>query len=95
MFLGDIDHRWRSVNHLVRILREQSRETGNERADRCRFEESTRTTSMDLDKGFESSQGGNHNLLLGRDELHDPRSLGLGEEHLEKATGIEVETHPR
>ena len=41
MFLGNIDHRWRGVNHLVRILSEQSLETGDERADPCRFEEST------------------------------------------------------
>ena len=94
MLLGNIDHRWRGVNHLVRILPEESLETGDERADRRRFEESARTTSMDLDKGFESSQGGNHNLLLGGDELHDPRGLGLREEHLEKAARIEVETHP-
>ena len=94
MPLGHIDHRGRGVSHLVRILPEQSFETGDERTDRCRFEESARTTSMDLDKGFESSQGGNHNLLFGGDELHDPRSLGYREEHLEKATRIEVETHP-
>ena len=93
MPFGNIDHRWRGVNHLIRILPEQSPETGDERADRYRCEESARATSMDLDEGFESSQGGNHNLLLGGDELHDPRSLGLGEEHLEKATRIEIETH--
>ena len=85
MLLGDIDRRGRGVNHLVRILSEQSLETGDERADRCRFEESARTTSMDLDEGLESSQGGNHDLRLRRDELHDPRNLGLWEEHLEKA----------
>ena len=94
MPLGNIDHRGWGVNHLVSILPEQSLETADERADRCRFEESARTTSMDLDEGFESSQGGNHNLRLGGDELHDPRSLGLREEHLEKAARIEVETHP-
>ena len=94
MLPGNLDHRSRGVNHLVRILPEQSLETGDERADRCRCEESARTTSMDLDEGFESSQGGNYNLLFGGDELHDLRGLGLREEHLEKATRIEVETHP-
>ena len=32
MLLGNIDSRWRGVNHLTRILPEQNLKTGDERA---------------------------------------------------------------